>query len=103
MSKNKQNLIKVELTCDDQLNTMLSCQASYIFWVDFHSVYNKDKELKRNLKKAPKLSHQALHPVKNKQNLPLAVAKFHEATIAAAESYHTHWTNISKILTIFNT
>ena len=47
--------------------------AGYIRWADLYDIYDKDKELKRNLRKAPKLSYQALHPGANKQNVPLAL------------------------------
>ena len=59
------------------------CSAGYIRWVDLYNIYDKDKELKSNLRKPPKLSYLALHPGNNKQNVPLAL----ETTITAARSY----------------
>ena len=59
------------------------CSAGYIRWVDLHNIYDKDKELKSNLRKPSKLSYLALHPGNNKQNLPLAL----ETTITPARSY----------------
>ena len=59
------------------------CSAGYIRWVDLYNIYDKDKELKSNLRKPPKLSYLALHPGNNKENVPLAL----ETTITAARSY----------------
>ena len=66
----------------------INCPAGYIRWADLHDIYDKDKNLQANLRKAPKLSYQALHPGNNKQNIPLALAIIHETTIAAAKSYY---------------
>ena len=55
----------------------------YIRWVDLCSIYKKDKEMKSNLRKPPKLSYLALHPGNNKQNVPLTL----ETTITATRSY----------------
>ena len=35
----------------------LHCKAGYTSWGGLHKIYNKDKELKGNLRKAPKLSY----------------------------------------------
>ena len=59
-------------------------------------------ELKGNLRKAPKLSYQALHPGNNKQNVPLAIALFHETTIAAAKSYFPQREDLSSFLSTIN-
>ena len=60
------------------------CSAGYIRWVDLYNIYDKDKELKNNLRKPPRLSYLALHPANNKQNVPLALKK----TITAARIYY---------------
>jgi len=49
-------------------------------------LFHQNVILKSNFRKAPKLSYQALQPGNNKQN-SLAIAVFHETTIAAAKSY----------------
>ena len=59
------------------------CSAGYIRWVYLCNIYDKDKELKNNLRKPPKLSYLALRPGNNKQNVPLAL----ERTITAVRSY----------------
>lgn len=71
-----------DFTYDDQLYIWLNCPAGYISWEDLHTLYDKDKKLKGNLRKAPKLSYQALHSGNYKQNVPL----FHDSTIVAAKS-----------------
>ena len=45
-----------------------SCPAGYISWSALHRVYDKDKELQGNLRKARKLSYKALHPGNSKQD-----------------------------------
>ena len=81
----------------------LHCPQGYIDWADLHNIYDKDKELKGNLRKAPKLSYQALHPDNNKQNVPLALALFHETTIAAAKSYYPNREDFSGFLNVIDT
>ena len=62
-------------------------QAGYISWRDFKDVHEEDAKLKVNLCKAPKLTYEVLHPGHNKQNVNLALAIFHDTTIAAIKSY----------------
>ena len=38
-----------------------------------HEVYDKDKKLPANMKKASKLTYKAMHPGDNKQSVPLAI------------------------------
>ena len=66
-------------------NIQLHSPQSYIGCADLYNIYCKDKDLKANLRKALKLSYQALHPGNNKQNVPLALALFHDTTIATAK------------------
>ena len=64
-----------------------SSQAGYISWRDFKDVYEEEAKLKANLRKAPKLTYEVLHPDHNKQNVNLALVIFHDTTIAAIKSY----------------
>ena len=43
----------------------LHCPQGYIGWTGLYNIYDKDKELKGNLRKALKLSYQTLHPGNN--------------------------------------
>ena len=84
------------------MHTSVHCPAGYISWGDLYNIYDRDKELSGNLRKAPKLSYQALHPCNNKQNVPLALAVIDETTIAAAKSYYSNRPDIAGFLSIFN-
>ena len=66
----------------------------------YNNIYDRDKELKGNLRKAPKLSHQALYPGNNKQNVSLALSLFHDTTIAAAKSYYLNREDAFRFLTL---
>ena len=87
----------------NQGNIQLHCPQGYIDWADLYNIYDKDKELKGNLRKAPKLSYQALHPGNNKQNVPLTLALFYETTIAAAKSYYPNREDVSGFLNVIDT
>ena len=67
--------------------TIIESNEGYLSWNDIHKIYDKDITLNGNLRKAPKLNYQALHPGNNKQNVGLALAIFDEKTIAACKSY----------------
>ena len=56
-------------------------------WKFFHDVHEKDVLLQANLRKAPKLTTKVLHQGNCKQNVPTALATFHETTAAAIQSY----------------
>ena len=57
-----------------------------ISWKLFHHVFEKDSLLEANLRKAPKITHKVLHPGNCKQNVPVALAIFHESTSVALTS-----------------
>ena len=77
---------------------LFSSKEGYTAWSELHKVYNKDNALNAKLRKAPKLTFKALHPSDNKQNVNLAVAIFHETTIAACESYFPDRADMSNFL-----
>lgn len=100
---NGKKFVFPEFKYNDHLHISLNCPAGYVSWRDLYDLYDRDKELKGNLRKAPKLSYQVLHPGNNKQSVPLALAIIHETTIAASKSYYPNRPDISNFLTIFNT
>ena len=51
-----------------------------------------------NYVRPQKLTFKALYPIDNKQNVHLAIAIFHETTIAACESYFPNGTDMSNFL-----
>lgn len=65
----------------------ISSEPGYISWRNLYQIYDDDKKLTANLRKAPKLTYKVLHPGNNKQNVELALSIFHESTIAACENY----------------
>ena len=67
------------------------------------SLLNRDVKLEANLRKASKLSFEALHPGHNKQNVNLALAIFHETTIAASKAYFPDRTDMAGFLSLINT
>ena len=81
----------------------INCPAGYICLGDLYDIYDKYYELKGNLRKAPKLTYQSLHPGNNKQNVPLALAIVHETTITAAQSYFHDQKDVANFLKNFNT
>ena len=81
----------------------IHCPAGYLAWPDLHQIFEHDVKMQSNLKKAHKLSYQVLHPGNKKQGVPLALAVFHETTIAAFESYFPEREDASKFLKMINT
>ena len=69
------------------LQKIIVSKGNYISWDDMKNIYNKDSKLSANFRKACKLSLSAISPYKNKQNVSLALAMFHETTISAAKCY----------------
>ena len=69
-----------------------------------HEVHEKDEKLSANLRKAPKLTLQVLHPGSCKQLvLPVALAIFHETTYAAIRSYFPDQIDAAEYLKLINT
>ena len=87
----------------NQGNIQLHCPQGYIGWADLYKIYGKDKELKEKLRKALKLSYQALHPGNNKQNVRFALVLFHDTTIAAAKTRYPNRENTSGFLNVIHT
>ena len=79
-----------------------SSQAGYISWRDFKDVYEEDEKLKANLRKATILTYEVLHPAHNKQSVNLALAIFHDTTIAAIKSYFPSRQDITGFLSAIN-
>ena len=54
--------------------------------------------LDANLRQAPKLTYKALNPSNNKQNVDLAIAIFHETTVAGCKRYLPQRSDVSSFL-----
>ena len=96
---NKKNFVFPSFNFNES-SIALSCP---IAWSYFHKIYENVRKLKGNLRKAPKLSYQALHPGNNKQSIPLALSIFDETTIAATRSYMTNREDMASFLEKVNT
>ena len=82
--------------------TLYESPDGYISWGDLHAIFDRDSKLQANLRKAPKLSYRVLHPGNNKQSVNLALAIFHETTIAAIRSYLPEKKGMAEILESFS-
>ena len=87
----------------DGFEDPISYKGGQIFGELFHDVFEKDGLLEANLRKAPKITHKVFHPGNCKQNVPVALAIFHESTSAAFTSYFSERKNEGKFLKLFNT
>ena len=56
-------------------------------WKVLHDIHDRDRRVQANLRAAPKLTNQVLHPGNCKQNASVALAIFEETTIAALKRY----------------
>ena len=81
----------------------ISFEGGEISWKLFHNVFEKDRLLDANLRKAPQITHKVLHPGNCKQNIPVALAIFHEFTSAALVSYFPEKKDGAEYLKLFNT
>ena len=73
-----------------------------IYWSIFHRVHEKDLTIECHVRKAPKISYQALHPGNNKQSVPLALSIFHPTTITAIRQYFPEDTTTSSFLNLIH-
>lgn len=72
--------------CND-LQDSVKVPGGEISWSLFHRVHEQDVKCQANLKAAPKLSSQVLHPGNSKQSVPVALAIFDPSTRAAILNY----------------
>jgi hypothetical protein len=74
-----------------------------ISWGLLHQVHEEDAKLDAHLKAAPKLRSKVLHPGNCKQNVPVALAIFHESTSAGIKYHFPDRDDASEFLKLFNT
>ena len=87
----------------DVQGVVINSPDGYISWSDLYSIYDQDSKLPANLRKANKLTYRAIHSGNNKQSVNLALAIFHESTIAASKSYFPERKDISGFLSLIHT
>lgn len=73
-----------------------------ITWKLFHDVFEFDIALPGQLKKAPKLSNNTLHPGDNKQNVTLALNIFDHSTAVAITEYFPGRQDAAEFLKLIN-
>ena len=66
---------------------LISFKGGHISWKLFHDVFKKGSLLEANLRKVPKTTQKVFHQGNCKQNVPVALAIFHESTSAALTGY----------------
>ena len=71
----------------DKFRDDINVPAGELRWKNLLDVYDRDQCLDAHLKLAPKLTYRACHPGDNKQNVPYALAVFHQTTSAAILKY----------------
>ena len=74
-----------------------------ISWHLLNCVYERDSNLQANLRKAPKLRYETLHPGNKKQNVQLVLNIFHETTTAAISSYFPDREDATVFIRLINT
>ena len=78
----------------------INIPPGFIQWSTFHRVHEKDLAIGCHVKKAPKLSYQALHPGNNKQSVPLTLSIFDLTTITAISQYFSDDKTTSSFLNL---
>ena len=73
-----------------------------ITWKLFHDVVESDMSLPGQLRKAPKLSNETLHPGNNKQNVALALNVFDRSTAVAITEYFPNRKDAAEFLKLIN-
>ena len=99
---NRQKFVFLAFCFSIKTIIVASSQAGYMSWRNFKDVHEEDAKLKANLRKAPKLAYEVLHPGHNKQNVNLALAIFHDTTIAAIKSYFPYRQDVIGFLSAIN-
>ena len=74
-----------------------------ISWHLLNCVYERDSNLQANLRKAPRLTYETLHPGNKTQNVQLSLNIFHETTTAAISSYFPHGEDATEFIRLINT
>lgn len=86
----------------DALQNSISVDGGEISWKVLHQVHDKDAECQANLRAAPKLTAEVLHPGNCKQNVAKALAIFDPSTIAAIRLYFPESKEAADFLHLFH-
>ena len=77
---------------------IIQSSGGSISWRELHELFEADSQLQAHLRKAPTLSYSVLHRGNKKQDVSLALAIFHETTVAALRSFFPNKLNMSNFL-----
>ena len=99
----RKRLIFPPFLSSDLEDKTVEVKGGEISWSLLHKVREKDMECQANLRAAPKLSANVLHPGNCKQNVPVALAIFDPSTIAAIKHYFPDSVDSAEFLDLMNT
>lgn len=99
---NQKRLLFPPFICDD-MDVSVKVAGGEISWSLLHRVHEKDQQNQANIRSAPKLSSQVLHPGNCKQSVPVALAIFDPSTIASILKYFPSAQDSADFLQLFNT
>ena len=87
----------------EELETHVKVAGGEISWSLLHRVHEEDSKCQANLRAAPKLTKEVLHPAKVKQSVPVALAIFEPPTRAAILRYFPQAQDSAGFLKLFHT
>ena len=98
---NNKRLIFPPFSCN-LLSKKIEVSGGEMSWKLLHDIHDEDRRVQANLRAAPKLTAQVLHPGNCKQNVSVALAIFEETTIAALKRYFPSRNDAAQILHAFH-
>ena len=99
----QKRLIFPPFSNNDLENKAVEVKGGEVSWSLLHKVREKDMECQANLRAAPKLQANVLHPGNCKQNVRVALAIFDPSTIAAIKHYFPENADSADFLDLVNT
>lgn len=87
----------------DGFEDLIEVHGGELNWKTLHDIFEKDVLLEAHLRKAPEITYKVLHPGNCKQNVPVALAVFHETTSAAIEQHFPERKGSADFLRLINT
>ena len=87
----------------EEMETHVYVAGGEISWSLLHRVHEEDSKCQGNVRAAPKLTKQVLHPAKMKQSVPTALAIFDPTTRAALLRYFPQDEDSASFLELFHT
>ena len=103
VKNNRNNLLATKFFQTPALETTpmdlsINITPGPIYWSIFHRVHEQDLGIEYHVRKASKISYQALQPGNNRQSVPLALSIFEPTTITVIRQYFPEDTTTSSFL-----